>query len=85
MPTLEAREYEHFSYDESPLTLDEAVKKASELRKNDAENFYRIEPANEDKTSFKVTKVPVASVYAGLVARVSRLMGRRSSLRTTRK
>lgn len=85
MPMLEAQDYEHFSYDESSLTLDEAVAKASELRKKDAENFYRIEPANEGKTSFKVTKVPAASVYAGLVARVAKLMARRSSLRTTRK
>jgi len=85
MPTLEVQDYEHFSFDDSPLTLDEAVKKASELRKKDAENFYRIEPANEGNTSFKVTKVRATSVYADFVARMVKLMGRRYSLRTTRK
>jgi len=82
MPTLEIQDYEHFCYDESPLTLDEAVKKASELRKNDSENVYRIEPANEGRTAFTVTRVSAALVYAEFVARISKLMARRSSSRT---
>ena len=67
MPTLEAQEYERFSYDEAnqhSLTLDEAVRKARGLRRNDSSNFYRIEHADESGTIFTVTKVPVASVYA---------------------
>jgi hypothetical protein len=83
MPTLEAQDYEYFSYDESPLSLDEAIKKASELRRADAENFYRIRPANDKNTSFVVLKVPVASVYAELAARVSN-MARRFSFHTRR-
>lgn len=85
MPTLEVQDYEHFSYDDAPLSLDEAVKKASDLRRRDSENFYRITPLNESNTSFAVKKVSIASVYAEFVARVSKLTGRRFSLRTTRK
>jgi hypothetical protein len=85
MPTLEVQDYEHFSFDDRPLTLDEAVQKASELRKNDAVNFYRIEPANEANTSFKITKVRAASVYADFVARMCKLMAHRSSIHTTGK
>jgi hypothetical protein len=83
-PTLEIQDYEHFRYDESPLTLDEAVKKAGELRKKDSENFYRIEPANQDGTTFTVKKVSAASLYAELVARMSKLTARRFSFRTKR-
>ena len=79
MPTLEATEYERFSFDEAgqhTLTLDEAVKKAKDLRKKDAANFYRIEVADESHLTFTVTKVPVASVYADFMARVAKLVGR---------
>jgi hypothetical protein len=84
MPTLEIQDYEHFRYDESPLTLDEAVKKAGDLRKKDSENFYRIEPANEAGTAFTVTKVSAASIYAEFVARVSKLAAQRFSFYTKR-
>jgi len=80
MSMIGVQDYEHFSFDDRPLTLDEAVKKASQLRKSDTENFYRIEPVNDVHTSFKVTKVHAASVYADFVARVSKLVARRSSL-----
>lgn len=79
MPALEATEYERFSFDEADqkaLTLDEATKKAKDLRKKDAANFYRIEVADESHLTFTVTKVPVASVYADFVARMAKLMGR---------
>lgn len=83
MPTLEVQDYEYFSYDESPLSLDEAIKKSSELRKADAENFYRVRPANDKNTAFVVLKVPVTSVYAELAERVSN-MARRFSFHTRR-
>jgi hypothetical protein len=72
MPTIEAREYERFSYDD-PLTLDEAVKKASELRRRDSANFYRVENVDEGRNAFTVKKVPVASVYADFIASVFKL------------
>lgn len=79
MPVLEATEYERFSFHEADrhtFTLDEAVRKAKELRKNDATNFYRIEVADEEQTTFVVTKVPQASVYADFMARMAKLVGR---------
>lgn len=76
MPMLEAQEYERFSYDEPSLTLDEAVRKARELRRKDSANFYRIEHTNEGRTAFRVKRVPAASVYADFKARVMKMMGR---------
>ena len=76
MPTLEVQDYEHFSFDENPLSLDEAIKKASELRKGDKENFYRVKPANDKATTFVVTKVPATAIYADLAARVAKAMAR---------
>ncbi|MGB6742632.1 MAG: hypothetical protein WBE38_03160 [Terracidiphilus sp.] len=79
MPTLEATEYERFNFDEADqhaLTLDEAVRKANELRKKDSANYYRIEMADESHMTFTVTKVPVASVYADFMARIAKALGR---------
>jgi hypothetical protein len=79
MPTLEAQDFERFSYDEANhdlLTLDEAVRKAADLRHNDSTNFYRVEYADDRHSAFTVTKVPVASVYADFVARVAKVMNR---------
>jgi hypothetical protein len=76
MPTLEVQDYEHFSYDDAPLNLDEAIKRAGELRKKDTENFYRIRPTNESGTSFVVKKVPASAVYAELAGRVAKVLAR---------
>lgn len=79
MPALEATEYERFSFDEAgqnALTLDEAVKKARELRKNDPSNFYRIEPADDHQTTFTVREVPMTSVYTDFMAKMLKLMNR---------
>ena len=79
MPTLEATEYERFNFDEADqgaLTLDQALKKANDLRKNDTDNFYRIEWADDSHTTFMVKKVPVASVYADFIARVAKAVGK---------
>ena len=79
MPTLEAQEYERFSYDEAnlhPLSLEEAVKKAAELRRKDSSNFYRVECADEAHTTFTVKTVPVSFVYADFVARVFKVVSR---------
>jgi hypothetical protein len=76
MPALEAQDYERFSYDEAPLTLDEAVKKANDLRRKDSANFYRVEHTDDARTTFTVTKIPVSSVYADFIARVAKVMGR---------
>jgi len=83
MPTMEMQEYDQFRYDEPTLTLDEAVKKASELRRKDHEHFYRIEPANDKITTFRVTKISSASVYADFLARVAKLATSAFALKRT--
>ncbi len=76
MPTLEAQEYERFRYDEPALTLEEAVKKAADLRRKDSTNFYRVENSGESGTAFVVARVPVSTVYVEFLARVAKIIGR---------
>jgi hypothetical protein len=79
MPTLDATEYERFSFDEAnraPLSLDEAVKQAREKRSSDPANFYRVKMADEGQMTFYVAKISKASVYADFLARVTKTMGR---------
>lgn len=82
MPMLEVQDYENFSYDEQSLTLDEAIKKARDLRRNDSHNFYRVKQANEN--GFTVKKVSMSSVYADFIAKMARLASRFSVLSTRR-
>jgi uncharacterized iron-regulated membrane protein len=82
MPALEATEYERFSLDEADqqaLTLDEAVRRAKDLRKKDPANFYRIEVADDRQMTFTIREVPVASVYTDFMAKILKLMGRNRS------
>jgi hypothetical protein len=79
MPTLESLDYERFSIDDADsksLTLDEAVKKSSDLRRDDKEHFYRVLPIDDKAISFRVEKVPVAAVYAEFLARITKKFGR---------
>jgi hypothetical protein len=79
MLTLEGTEYDRFRIDDleqKALTLDEAAKKASELRKGDSKNFYRVEIADEASGTFRVKKVDTSEVYAGFLGRVANIMGR---------
>lgn len=81
MPLLESTDYERFRIDEATnpaMTLDEAVKKAREMRSTDSTkaNFYRVEPIDQNANAFRVETVPVASVYADFVSRIARIMFR---------
>jgi hypothetical protein len=79
MPTLDALDYERFSLEETtPLSLDEAMEKANELRASDGhrDNFYRIEYADASQLSFKVTTIPASSVYAEFTTRVAQVLAR---------
>ena len=78
MPTLEHTEYERFSYEENvaSLSLDEAIKRASDLRKADSTHFYRIERVDPTSDAFRVDKVSVASAYAEFMARIASNLGR---------
>jgi uncharacterized iron-regulated membrane protein len=83
MPTLESLDYERFSYDEADkqsLTLDQAVKKAAELRRGDSAHFYRIEVNDIGSNSFRVDKVPVSSAYSEFIGRLMKTAARFSYL-----
>jgi hypothetical protein len=78
MPTMESIDYERFSYGEAApsLTLDEAVKKARELRRQDSGNFYRIEAVDESANAFRIEKVSSASLYTEFIARLAKALTR---------
>lgn len=82
MPTLDALEYERFSYDEAnqeTLSLDEAIRKAQESRRSDPGNFYRVEIVDEGQARFRVKMVPASSVYAEFLSRVARFLAKYST------
>ncbi len=81
MPTLESTDYERFSIDEASnpaMTLDEAVKKAREMRIADSSSFYRVEAVDQSANAFRVEKVPVIAAYADFISRIARTMFRYS-------
>jgi hypothetical protein len=80
MPTLESTDYERFSIDEATtaMTLDEAVKKAREMRVADSSSFYRVEAIDQNANAFRVDKVPIVAAYVDFVARIARTMFRYS-------
>jgi hypothetical protein len=80
MPSLiESTEYDQFDYrhaDESPLPLDEAVKKAAAMRATDKSHFHRIVPTDANMTGYRVESVSRERVYADVLARASDLVNR---------
>lgn len=79
MPTLEAVEYEHFDFSEPdvrPLGLDEAIRRATELKAKESRKFYRVEPVNASGTGFRVKEVSSGQLYAEFMERISHTMGR---------
>jgi len=80
MPSLmESTDYDLFEYrhaDEPALALDEAVKRAAQLRSSDAAHFHRIVPVDSDMTSFRVESISRAAVYSELLSRWSELLNR---------
>jgi hypothetical protein len=81
MPTLET-EYDRFSYGETEpsLSLDEAVKRASELRQKNPGNFYRICSNDEKLSGFRVKTVSAAEVYSDFIARMAKTLGKLLSM-----
>lgn len=72
MQTFESTDYERFSYDEgeSTLTLEQAIKKAADLRRGDAEHFYRVKARDQNANEFHVEKVPKTSAYTEFLSRL---------------
>ena len=84
MPTIEALDYERFSYEDPnarPLALDEAVKQAAERRRADPSSFYRVESTDATATGFRVERISMASAYAGFVARLAQRFVRGATYR----
>ncbi len=70
--TTDSAEYEHFDYklyDQDPMELEDAIKKASEMRGKDSKRFHRVVPANREGTKFHVDSVPVAEAQANMWAK----------------
>jgi shikimate 5-dehydrogenase len=68
----ETTDYDRFGYkhfDEQPLSLEEAVKKAQDLRSRDQHNVYRVMPLDEEMMQFCVEKVGKSELYADLLSR----------------
>ena len=75
MPVVESTEYDLFDYrhaDETPLSLEEAVDRATILRLSQPGNFHRIVQTDRQMTGFRVESVSVDSVEGELLARWSR-------------
>lgn len=71
--TTDAPEYDLFDYngyDQTPLSLEDAIKKASELRHNDPGKVHRVVPADRTISTFYVDSIPAAEVYADLLSRL---------------
>jgi Ser-tRNA(Ala) deacylase AlaX len=73
--TTDAPEYDLFDYkdyDQTPLSLEDAIKKASELRGNSPDKIHRVVPADRNITTFQVDSVPVTEAYADLLSKLMR-------------
>ena len=76
---LESLDYDVFDYkhsDEDVLSLEEAAKKADQLRLADASNFYRVRPVDSKMSSFRVEEVPKERVYVDALVRWSNLLNK---------
>jgi hypothetical protein len=76
---MESMEYDLFDYrhaDETPVPLDEAVKKAAAMRVTDRSHFHRIVPTDADMTGFRVESVSREQAYADILARAGELINR---------
>jgi len=85
MPSLfESVDYESFSlkdWDSRPLSLDEAVKKAENLRSLGTVGFFRIVPVDQNMTAFRVRVVTPQEARDRLSCRFNALRSKWLSLR----
>jgi hypothetical protein len=66
---LDSSSYDLFSYkhyDETPLSLEEASRRAEDCRRKDPDNFYRVSPANEQCEGFYIDRVSPLEIYTEL-------------------
>ena len=86
MPTVmepSHADYDQFRMDyqepDQGITLDEAVARAVKLRSADKSHVYRVMPANDDQTTFRIEIISQERVYANFLARMSAWITRRLS------
>lgn len=75
--TLDYDNFDYKLYDQDPMQLEQALKKATDLNKEDPKSFHRIVPANEEKTTFKIETVSVEEVQSNLWNKWSAALMRR--------
>jgi hypothetical protein len=71
--TTDAPEYDLFDYkgyDQTPLSLEDAIKKSSELRQSDPTKIHRVAPADRDTSTFHIDSTPAVEVYADLLSKL---------------
>jgi hypothetical protein len=81
--TFDSTDYDLFDFkhfDDKPLTLEEACRKAAEMRQDAQGMVYRVTPVDREMTAFRVDAVSLDEVYASFRhranIRLARLMRR---------
>lgn len=69
METIEYDTFDYKHFDESPLSLEEAARKASDLREEDPTRFHRIVSIDKGLSGFRVESVSKRAVYAEVLGR----------------
>jgi hypothetical protein len=80
LPTLETQtDYDLFDYEDSdqPLSLEEAISRASRLRSLDKSRVYRVVPVDTSQTGFRVKAVSREEIQADFFARLYTWISRR--------
>jgi hypothetical protein len=70
--TLDYESFDYKHFDEEPLKLDEAAKKAAELRRQDLRNVYRIVPTDSEMNGFRVEKTPREQLFVDFLSVIAR-------------
>ena len=60
--------FDYRYYDEEPLRLDQAAKKADQLSAEDPNSFYRVVPTDDRLSGFRIEKIPTVQLYFDFIA-----------------
>ena len=76
---MESRDYDLFDYrdfDEQPLSLQEATRRAASLRAANHSSVFRVVPVDSEMSAFRVLSTPVEQAYAQFLCRIAGAWGR---------
>jgi hypothetical protein len=65
VPETDLAEYDTFDYkhfDETPLSLEEAVKKATQLRAADRDHMHRVVSVDSNMSGFRIESIPTETI-----------------------